>query len=326
MENWWQTLSSQQEQQPLDVLENFVAQGRAFFELGERIARSAADTEEAFDWEKLSEKALASMKQMFDWPSSAAPNLGFWQLPLDNWQRTMSSMAAGVPGDYLRGFSPEVLTGEGARAKLDHFLSTPSVGYSREFQDQYQHLAKLVLAYEKAYHRYVATLMELAKRSVELLQKRLHDRAVAHEPVTSLRELYNLWVDSSEDVYGSHVLKDEYVQVHGELVNALMALKHHGSRMIDEVAGTFNLPTRVEMDTVHRRLQQTRRENHGLQDRVADLTDQIITLREQLEKLTVTKPQRGATRAKATSKPATGTAGKKKTRAKSTTKKGAVTK
>jgi len=73
------------------------------------------------------------------------------------------------------------------------------------------------------------------------------------------------------------------VRNHGQLVNALMALKHQGSRMIDEVAGAYNLPTRGEMDTVHRRLQRTRRENHALSDQVAELNEQVRRLREAIE-------------------------------------------
>lgn len=306
----------------MDVMEKFIAQGRAFFEMGERFARSAADSHDVFDWEKLNEQALGNLKKMFDWSGESAPNMGFWQLPLDNWQRTMSSMAAPFPGDYLRGFSPEGFTGQQARAQLNQFLSTPSVGYSREFQDQYQHLAKLALAYEKANQRYFATFMDMGKRSVELLQKRLHERSQANNPITSLRELYNLWVDCSEEVYGAYVLTDDYVQVHGELVNALMDLKHHGSRMVDDIAGAYNLPTRVEMDTVHRRLQQSRRDNHNLLDQVAELSEQIEQLRDELKKMTkqVAQSQAGTAKAGAAKSAGSRTA-KKKTGGKAKTTK-----
>ncbi len=312
LDNWWRTFD-QSQSDTTDVFEKFIAQGRAFFDLGERFARSSADSQDVFDWNQFSGQALDSLKNMFDWPTTAGPGMGFWQLPIDNWQRTLSTLTAGAPGDYLRGFSPAGPVREGAHAKLDQFLSTPGVGYSREFQEQYQHLGKLALAYEKAFQRYFATFMEMGKRSVDLLQKRLHERTANNQPITSIRELYNLWVDCSEEEYGTYVMTDEYAEIHGELINALMALKHHGGRMIDEYAGTLNLPTRVEMDTVHHRLQQARRDNKIQQELISELSEQISSLQTQtealieqnksLQKLVADAPRKkGSTAATATAK------------------------
>jgi len=280
LDSWWRSFDPK-ESQPTDLVEKFIAQGRAFFEMGERLAKSAADSQDAFDWTSANDNMFGGLKRMFDFaPGVGNPtNPGFWQLPIDNWQRTMSSLSAGVPGDYLRGFSPSGSFTDSAEAKVKQFLSTPGVGYSREFQSQYQRLAQLVLAYEKAYQRYVAACMDMGKRSVEMLQKQLQERGGNNQPVTSVRELYNLWVECSEQVYGETVMTDDYVEVHGGLVNALMALKRHGSRMMDDLAGAYNLPTRGEVDTVHHRLQEVRRENKMLQQNLVELSEQLEALR-----------------------------------------------
>ena len=71
----------------------------------------------------------------------------------------------------------------------------------------------------------------------------------------------------------------DYARIHGQLVNAQMALKQRMSIMVDETLGGMNMPTRVELRTLQDRVQQSRRENkalrkemHALQMRVATLT------------------------------------------------------
>ena len=63
--------------------------------------------------------------------------------------------------------------------------------------------------------------------------------------------------------------------LHGDLVNALMAVKSQGGKIMDEIAGMFNMPTRSEMDTVHSRFQDSRRA-------VARLRGELEALREEL--------------------------------------------
>ncbi|MFQ5936933.1 MAG: poly(R)-hydroxyalkanoic acid synthase subunit PhaE, partial [Acidiferrobacterales bacterium] len=93
--------------------------------------------------------------------------------------------------------------------------------------------------------------------------------------LTTARELYDVWVDCCEDVYGDYVATDEYAELHARLVNTLMALKRHAGAIIDEVLGAMNMPTRREVNTLHHRLQQMRREGNAMRTESAALKEQV---------------------------------------------------
>ena len=54
------------------------------------------------------------------------------------------------------------------------------------------------------------------------------------------------------------------------MVNALMRMKRHEQRMMEEVMTVLNVPTRREMDTAHKRVYELQRQLSGLQDAMAE--------------------------------------------------------
>ncbi len=290
LDQWWQTFPRDSDEQAPEVLDKLIRQARAFFELGEQINRSAADvTTAGGDWQALIDQSLGVLKNSFGSaaPGAASPDMGFWQMPLETWQRAASALS-GLPGDYL-GASAAGWHGTAdadLRGKLDQILSSPGIGYTRERQEQAQKFAKLLMEYQRVYQRYVSVYVEMGRRSVERLQRKVAERAKeGGEPVSSVRELYDLWIQCSEEVYAETTLRDEYVDLHGELVNASLALKRHTSVTMDEIAGTLNLPTRREMETMQRRYQHSRRQENQLRRQVADLGTELDRIKSENEQL-----------------------------------------
>jgi hypothetical protein len=96
------------------------------------------------------------------------------------------------------------------------------------------------------------------------------DRAQAGQEITSLREVYDLWVDAGEAAYSEFVLTEEYAAIYGRLVNALMALKHHSQNLVDEAVGAANLPTRRDILTLQCRQQEARRQIAALRTELGE--------------------------------------------------------
>jgi hypothetical protein len=189
---------------------------------------------------------------------SAEGLAAFWKLPLDTWSRTVSS-ASVFPGDFLESHKPDIWNNfaQGFQRDLERFLSVPALGYTREVQEEGQELIRLGLEYQRALQTYAATFRTIIPESLTRLQQRLARRP---EPVTTLRALYDLWVDTSEEVYLEIVATEEHSQAYGRMVNALMALKNHGRNMVDEIVGALGMPTRHGLNTLQRRQQELRRE------------------------------------------------------------------
>lgn len=288
LEQWWKAVAPGTATEVEDFYTRLVEQGKTFFRLSEGLSealrRATPGGQPLSEWQGEMEQAFGGLKEAFSGSGTDAHNMmrqvmAFWELPLDTWQRTMSSMSA-VPGDFLQRLRSEELE----RVKpvleggIDQFLSIPGVGYTREWQEQLQAQWRLWLDYQKAYQDYLAGYAKIGTQSVERLEQKLKQLLKEGKELTALRELYDLWVDCCEDVYGEYIATDEYADLHARLVNSLMALKHHGSIMVDEVLGAMNMPTQREVSTLQCRLQETRRDGKALRAELQSLKDRVDAL------------------------------------------------
>jgi len=292
LDQWWRAVSPAAGESGVtrEFYDRLLDLGRSYFTMTENLCKAGNPSAAVEGW-------LEQMQYAFGGKPVAGGRtpkdfMAFFDLPLDTWQRTVSSFAP-VPGDYLKALHPDV--GDDVTAQLDRFLSIPGVGYSRESQEQYQHLGRLVLDYQKAMGEYAASMSQLAMRSVERLRKKLEE---AEEPVTSVRALYNLWVDACEDEYADLTMSEEYAEIYGRMVNALMALKRQGAQMVDETLEGFNMPTRREVNTLHRRLQETRREMRALRSALEEKAESAPAAKPKAKRAAA--PKHGAKRKTAT--------------------------
>lgn len=285
LDHWWNAVSGSTPPEIESFYSKLIEQGKAFFRLSEGMTRgfeSAATSGQRFmDLQYETEKALAGMKEAFTGSGAQAHDLmrqvmAFWELPLDTWQRTASSLSL-LPGDVLQNLKLEdVERVSGAiDDRIDRFLSVPGVGYTREWQEQLQQHARLWLDYQRAHQRYVTGFSQLGLQSVERFEDKLKELSAAAKTVSAARELYDLWVDCCEEVYGEYVSTDEYAELHAELVNTLMQVKRHAGALIDEYLGAMNMPTRREVNTLHRRMQETRREGKTFAAELESLKEQM---------------------------------------------------
>ena len=287
LEEWWQGLPGQHGTDPaVSVFEKIAAQSHSFFKLAEELSKagSAAGTDgnTSDPWQSL-EKTLEKLGQGFADPAGSAARNQFWQMPLANWQQAMSNMG----GSAAQMFSnPAGDPYSGLNAGLSSLLTTPGLGYTREAQADVQKLSRLGLAYRDAQQRYTDFFLKMNAESLELVRQRLAERAENDDqPIDSVRQLYDLWVECSEEVYARHALTDEYATLNGQLVNALMALKQHSTQLSDNLAGMLNLPTRREIDTLHHRFHAERRAGKEKEQKLAAVQRSNETLLEQVQKL-----------------------------------------
>jgi len=265
-----------------DFFDKLIGMGKSYFSMAEHVAGMPGESQKAgdavSDW-------LDQMRKACDaWGASLGAQqnphkrdfMSFWDMPLDTWQRTVSSFSP-FPGDFLKALHPEgadAMAGD-MREHLDRFLSMPGVGYSRESQEQYQRLARLLLDYQKAMQDYAVALSKVGVKSTDRFQEKLAETTASGEPVSSLRAFYDLWVDACEEVYGDFAMTEEYSEMYGEMVNALMAVKRHGSLLVDEMLESMNMPTHREINTLHRRHHETRRDLRALRSEVEQLRDEL---------------------------------------------------
>ena len=208
------------------------------------------------------------------------------ELPMDNIQRTLSS-ASVMPGDFLQGFKQN-----GLHATAEKYLSVPGIGYTRESQEQYLQGIRLWSDYQNALNDFNNACSRVGVQAMEYLRERMIQLGEKDKGITSLRQIYDLWVDANEQAYAEFFYSEEYTCLYGALVNSLMHYKQHNQRMINEFLATMNIPTQQGVNTVKERQQDLRRGLHSVKqqlkrdnEQIRQLADQFELLRNQIKEL-----------------------------------------
>jgi chemotaxis protein histidine kinase CheA len=157
---------------------------------------------------------------------------------------------------------------------LGSLLEAPSVGYFREPQAKQQKGIQLALEYQQANQAFNQAFLKVAIESIQGFQARILKTDTDTAP-KSLRELYDLWVEISEEHYAEFAMGEEYQELYGDMVNRLMALKKHYSEIADDMLKAMNLPNTREIDTMQERLQQVRRDNFALKKEISEIKSML---------------------------------------------------
>jgi polyhydroxyalkanoate synthase subunit PhaE len=273
LDNWWKAMAPAAPDASKMFMDKLMEQGKVFFRFGEAFATGGRDDASAADGITWWTKALEDIQQRFTGSADDSDNvmqrmMSFWEMPLDNWQRMMSSMSP-LPGDALRNMPHD---------HVNRVLSAPGLGYTREEQGQYQELIRASLGYQQALQEYNGFYTRLGVKSVERMGGYIQEVIDSGKSIDSARALYDHWVMSCEAVYAEEVATPEYAKIHGHLVNAQMALKKRMAVMVDENLGAMNMPSRSELRTLQDRLQETRRENKKLRQSLHTIEKQVAAL------------------------------------------------
>jgi len=276
LDHWWKAVGGGLSGDSNAFFSRMIEQGKTFFNMGQQMVEFLRTVSEStYTGEKWREalqerfdamKTSLSMAHNSEWSDRLKGLMAFYELPLDTWRRTLSGATA-LPGDFLQNLRSGVWEsiGDKVHEGVDRFLSVPGVGYTRESQEQMQNFARLVLDYQKALQDYADTHGKLGVDTIDRLYKKIVALTEKGEKITALRQVYDLWVDSSEEAYGEFVMSPTFQEIYGRMVNALMRVKHHAGTLVDETLGALNMPTRREMNTVLKRQQELRRELRALQ-------------------------------------------------------------
>lgn len=151
------------------------------------------------------------------------------------------------------------------------YASMPGIGYTREKQDSLNHLYQLWTEYEAQMRRYNIEMAKVAIEALQKFQQYVTTPPDGAKPLESLKDIYIKFVDVSEDVFAKFAMSDEYVRLYGDVVNALTAFKKEQNKIADEALEQFGLPNRAEVDSLHKRVHELRRENQQLKKDIAEI-------------------------------------------------------
>jgi len=129
-------------------------------------------------------------------------------------------------------------------------------GPAREQQESWQRMMQALARSTQAQLQVSTQWNEIIGRALRELAERLTPRLKSGAPPESMKEVYDLWVDTAESVYAQAARGGSFVQAQAELTNATSQLRSAQRELLEEWARQFDLPTRAELNSIHQQLRE----------------------------------------------------------------------
>lgn len=217
-------------------------------------------------WE-LSAKAMANP----DPAARAQQFIGDLQSLQPQFAQLWSGMGAFAPG--MGGFAPNA---SGFAAGIPGFPQgiggggeMPALGLTRERQESMRRLQNLLSGFAQQQSRLAALWNEIIGDALKLYGERVGARLTSGNPPSSAKELYDLWIESGETAYAKAAHGPAYAKAQADLGNTLARLRIEQREIVESWSRQLDLPTRAEINTVHRRIKELRSELRRLSEQSA---------------------------------------------------------
>jgi len=146
---------------------------------------------------------------------------------------------------------------------------TPPLGLFREQTEAWRAVAAARADMERLEQELAAVLRRVQSEALVLLAERVKARAGSDDPVQGFRELYDLWVECSEQVFSTVAHSSAYAHLQGELGNASMRLRARTQKVIEQALKQFDLPTRSELNSLHQQVRLLKQKLAALEEGAA---------------------------------------------------------
>jgi class III poly(R)-hydroxyalkanoic acid synthase PhaE subunit len=152
------------------------------------------------------------------------------------------------------------------------YLQMPAFGMNREATERQQALMQAFADFQEQNSRYNAVMFKASRLGLDKFESKLAERSEPGRQITSMRALYDLYVDAAEEGYAEVALSDEFREVYGALVNSQMRVRQMVQGEIERSTAALGIPGRTELDSVHKRLAEMRRRIAHLEEKLEALS------------------------------------------------------
>jgi class III poly(R)-hydroxyalkanoic acid synthase PhaE subunit len=149
------------------------------------------------------------------------------------WKNFIDAMGMG-------GFNPEQM-----------FPGTPALGLSREYQETAARLLDLSRQFQERYAEFAQENAAIMQDALHVLKKRFDQAPSAGKTPA---DLYDAWIDCAEGTYAQAAHSERFARLLAELCNISSAFKVERGKLTEQIARHLDLPSRAEVDTLHRQV------------------------------------------------------------------------
>ena len=233
------------------LLDQMMSQGKAFLSMLENVYKSGQGAG-SVDFAALAKKTLDDLSQQN--PFTA----GFGSNPF---AQSGANPFAFMQNGGASAFDFSKLSPTGAfSAAMPNLIDFPSFGLNRESQERKIEMFKGMKAHFEANKIYNALTLKSMQNSIERMQSKLAERGEPGRELDSMKAVYDLWIDSLEESFAETALSPEFQDAYADLVNTKMRVQASIQKQVALATGELGMPTRGELDSVHKKLAEMRRD------------------------------------------------------------------
>jgi class III poly(R)-hydroxyalkanoic acid synthase PhaE subunit len=131
------------------------------------------------------------------------------------------------------------------------FPGIPALGLSREYQETAARLLDLSKQFQQRYAEFAQRNAAIMQDAFHVLKKRF-DEAPPNRKTSA--DLYDAWIDCAEGTYAQAAHGERFARLLAELCNISSAFKVERGKLTEQIARHLDLPSRAEVDTLHRQV------------------------------------------------------------------------
>lgn len=141
----------------------------------------------------------------------------------------------------------------------------PALGLTREHQEANDRIRKLCSDLQQQQLTLTSLWNDIISQALRAFGDQAGAKLRAGETFTSIKSVYDLWIECAEVAYGKVAHSPAYGKAQADLGNTMAHLRIEQRKQVEAISKHLDLPTRDELNTVHRRLKDLKTEVRLLQ-------------------------------------------------------------
>jgi hypothetical protein len=127
----------------------------------------------------------------------------------------------------------------------------PALGLSREYQEIVRRMLDLGEQFQRRCADFAQAGADIGQSAWTAMQKRsAGDATLLGSPAA----LYDAWIDCAEEAFARAAHSEPFARLLADLCNLLSAFKLERGKMLEALARHLDLPSRAEVDSLHRQV------------------------------------------------------------------------
>ncbi|MBD2127446.1 hypothetical protein NDI39_01865 [Microcoleus sp. ZQ-A2] len=148
-------------------------------------------------------------------------------------------------------------------------LQSPSLGYTREFNNKLFKSFDAWINFSKASVDYQLVLVEVWLKAFEELTRELASSKEKDDTVQNWQQFLQVWSSVFDRVFAQTFRSEDALEIQGKFLNSAMTYRLHQQQLMEVFLKMNDLPSRSEVDEIHRSIYELRKEIKSLKKSLA---------------------------------------------------------